>query len=147
MGGRRWTEEELAYLEKYFGRLSNASLANKLNRSERSVKLKVNRLGYGPKISYEGLISLHQVYILARGKTSLHTDTRLKWKSAMEKDGIKIYSFRLYSSGNRRYLDMMALEDFWDWAEKHPDFINLESMEDGVLGPEPMWLTERRRAL
>lgn len=45
MAGRRWTEEELAYLEEKADSKSTYAIAKELNRSYHSVNLKASRMG------------------------------------------------------------------------------------------------------
>lgn len=45
MAGRRWTEEELAYLEEKADSISTYAIAKALNRSYHSVTIKASRMG------------------------------------------------------------------------------------------------------
>lgn len=60
MGARKYTEEEIEYIEKYYGHMSNKNIAKKLGRSTRNngvcISRKAQELGLGNSYEYcEGI--------------------------------------------------------------------------------------------
>ena len=47
MGGKKWSEKEIDYLNSMWGRYNLNALAKKLNRTVEAVKVKSERLGLG----------------------------------------------------------------------------------------------------
>ena len=50
MARRNWTEQEEAYIDKFYEKRGVSYLANKLNRTEISVKRKAQSLGNNPYV-------------------------------------------------------------------------------------------------
>lgn len=58
---KRWTPEELAYLQDSWGVYSIETIAKNLNRSINAVRLKAQRIGLGdPTLHFDG-ITVHQL--------------------------------------------------------------------------------------
>ena len=55
--GRKWTNEEVEYLEKFYNRRGVGYIAKKLNRTENSIKRKAQRLGYNAYVCEELYLS------------------------------------------------------------------------------------------
>jgi hypothetical protein len=131
-----WTEEEVDYLESNWGSLSINGIAKHLNRSFHSVKMKARRLGLSdPLLHFDG-ITLHQLSSVLN-----ISDTVLRhW--------VKQYDFpakqKLFVK-ERRVL-VVKYKDFWDWAKRNKQMIDFSRLEPNILGPEPSWVKEKRKA-
>lgn len=43
-------------------------------------------------------------------------------------------------------VEVVDIEEFWKWAEKNKSELNFANFNDGVLGKEPSWVKEKRKA-
>lgn len=57
MGGKKWSEKEIDYLNSMWGRYNLNALAKKLNRTVEAVKLKSERLGLGGGLKAQDAIT------------------------------------------------------------------------------------------
>lgn len=57
MGGKKWSEKEIDYLNSMWGRYNLNVLAKKLNRTVEAVKLKSERLGLGGGLKAQDAIT------------------------------------------------------------------------------------------
>jgi hypothetical protein len=133
-----WTKEEDSYLMDNWGKKSLGSIAKNLNRSESGVKIKVVRLGLGAFLDAGEYISFNQLSIaLGRGTASSYTIT--SW--------VKNRNFPLkYKTVNNCRFRVVYLDDFWKWAEQNRTFIDFSKVEENILGAEPSWVKEQRKA-
>jgi len=133
---RKWTEEEIRFLEDRWGSISVRSIAKHLGRSINSVKLKAARIGLSdPRIMFDG-ITIHQLSLaLNKSYNSLKTWINRYGMPARR----KVFS-------NKSRVWVISYDDFWVWAERHKELINLAKMEPGTLGPEPEWAKIKRKA-
>lgn len=133
---KRWTPEELAYLQDSWGVYSIETIAKNLNRSINAVRLKAQRIGLGdPTLHFDG-ITVHQL----SKALNISYSIILNW--------IQRYNFpawRKKFSKNWRVL-VVTYKDFWKWAEEHKHMIDFSRLEENLLGPEPEWAKEKRNA-
>ncbi len=137
MGIKRWTQEEIEYLESRWGELSVPGIAQRLGRSVEAVLIKANRLGLGGHLSGGTKITLSRL-CKALGKAGYYHSATTRWISL----GLPV-SYRKTVRGRHIMID---IDDFWEWAEKNKDVVNLSLMPEGALGREPGWVKEARRA-
>lgn len=131
---RHWTKEELEYLDNSWGRVTIPGIAKKLGRSVNAVKLKAQKTGHTRHL-HSGLC----VTCLQLAQAINHDyDTVRNWA----KYGLHI---KKQASVKVKY-DVIDIEDFWKWAESHKQLIKFDRIEPLVLGPEPEWVAEARRA-
>ena len=133
-----WTAEQIEYLESAWGDISLPTLAKKLGRSINAIKLKANRIGLGRYLESGEYITLNQLMI-ALGHTCSNSYSTISW---IEKRGLPIKNKRVI---NRVYR-IINLKDFWNWAENNRTFIDFSKFERKILGPEPAWVEEQRKA-
>lgn len=133
---KRWSSQEKEYLESYWGVISLKGIATNLNRSVETVKKKAQQIGLSdPKFSFEG-ITLHQLSKYLNMSYSAITGWVKKHEFPAKK--------KLFGCKSRIWV--VKIEDFWDWAEKHKQFIDFNRFEKNSLGPEPDWTKAKRNA-
>lgn len=134
--GKRWTEEEVAYLQDKWGSININTIAKNLNRTVLGVKLKAQRLGLGNPLTHIDGITIHQL------SESLNT------QYSIIKNWIKKYDFpaKRKRLTNKQFVWIVTYEDFWNWAEKHKQMIDFSRIERLSIGPEPEWVEEKRKA-
>lgn len=131
-----WTQEELLYLEEKWGVISIKAIARNLGRSIEGVKLKAQRMGLrDPRMNFEG-ITINQL-----GKAIGREYSTLKgW--------IKRYGMpakkKIFSQESR--VLVISYSEFWKWAEQYKELMNFAKMESNILGAEPEWVKEKRKA-
>lgn len=129
-----WTKEELDYLSDSWGTVTIPKIAENLGRSVNAIKLKATRIGLGRHIHSGTYITVNQLAIAIK-----HDYWTVKnWA----KYGLKIRNRR---SVNKSY-KVVEIEDFWKWAESHKPLIHFDRIEPLILGAEPKWVQEARRA-
>lgn len=134
--GKTWRKEEVEYLNDSWGAVRIQSIADKLNRSLNSVKLKAHKLGLGDaRFHFDGITLFQLSYALGTSYSVLRG-----W--------VKKYEFpaqrKVFTKTNR--VAVVRFEDFWKWAEVNKAMIDFSRMEKNTLGPEPEWVTVKRDA-
>lgn len=137
MGGRLWTDEEITYLEESWGSVSITTMAKKLNRSEGAIIYKSKYLKLGGFIDAGELISLNKL-LAALGQGNSLSWVRQKYIN----NGLPVIS----KCVSKRRVLKVSIDEFWKWAEKNKSLLNFARFEKGVLGVEPDWVEEKRRA-
>lgn len=134
---KRWTNDEIEYLESYWGEISIPSIARKLERSINAVKKKANQMGLGRHIHSGEYITYNQLMKTLRGETCSYTD--ISW---IKNRGLPVK----YKKTMKMKYRVIYLDDFWTWAEKNRTFIDFSKVEENILGKEPEWVKEQRKA-
>ena len=135
MGAKKWTAEEIEYLEDSWGKKSIATIAKNLNKSKNAVINKKNRLGLGPFIDRQGY------YTMKRLTDALGVDCNgYKTISWVEKRGLKTHRLKCNKQTHR----VIDIYEFWEWAEKNQDFLDFSRFEKRALGAEPEWVDKKR---
>lgn len=129
-----WTAEEIEQLDEYWGVYTIPKIAAIIGRSVNAVKLKATRLGLGRHIHSGTYITVNQLAIAIKH----HYGTVRNW----EKYGLPT---RCKKSINKVY-KIIDIEDFWTWAAEHKHLIHFDRIEPLILGAEPDWVAESRRA-
>lgn len=133
---RRWSDEDIEYLESSWGAVSIKGIAKKLGRSINAVKLKAQRIGLDDARTHYDGITVSQL------SSVLNTDygTLKNW--------IKSYSFpakkKTFAVENK--VLVVAYDDFWKWAEDNKHMLDFSRLERLSIGPEPEWVEEKRKA-
>lgn len=134
---RNWTQEELDYLQDKWGSISLKSLAQNLGRSIEAIKLKAGRLGLGDaRMNFDG-ITINQ---LSRALDKSYGQIVKYW---IPDYGLPVRK-KLFANSARVLI--IGYEDFWKWAERHKELINLAKMDSNTLGAEPAWAKVKRKA-
>lgn len=137
MGTKNWSEEEIEILEDKWGTVSIPQIAKVLGRTIHSIKCKAYKIGLGTFIDSGEYITFNK-FVKAIGHGGSY--------SFLEKRLLKIdFPIKYKKSINKRY-KVIYLNDFWKWAEKHKQDISFAKFEKGMLGEEPSWVEEKRKA-
>ncbi|MYL45032.1 hypothetical protein GLV94_05205 [Virgibacillus halodenitrificans] len=136
MKRRRWTPEEIYFLEDSWGTISIKGIAKKLDRSVNSIKLKAQRIGLDDaRLHFDG-ITVHQLADVLNISYSLIK----RW--------IQIHNFparkKIFSSEHKVWV--VSYQKFWEWAENNKQMIDFSRLERNILGAEPEWVEEKRKA-
>ncbi len=135
---RVWTSEEEEFLSENWGRVSVDSLCKQLNRSRNAINVRVQRLHLPPFLESGEYVTFNQL-LLALGYSVSSSSYKLKswWRDR----GFPMRRQRRGSSVVR----VVNLDEFWEWAEKNRNFLDLSKMEPFALGKEPEWVDLQRR--
>ena len=135
--GRNWTQEEYDYLQDKWGTISLKGIAKKLNRSENSIHIKVQRLGLGAFLESGEYVSWNQ-FLKALGILGGSGYKQISW--------VRNRSFPIKTKKvNDCSFKVVYLEDWWKWAEQNKYFLDFSSFDNMALGEEPAWVKEKRR--
>ena len=135
---RAWTAEEEKYLSDYWGTHSMKGIAEKLGRTEIAIQVRASRLKLGPFLESGDYVSLNILHNELRSKSHGGGYTLNQWIDKglpVIKKKVKNCSFKVVN-----------LEEFWKWAKKNRTLIDFSQLEENVLGKEPDWLPDQRRA-
>lgn len=125
--GRKWTNEEVEYLEKFYNRRGVGYIAKKLNRTENSIKRKAQRLGYNAYVCEE-------LYLSTIAKC-FHCDIAVikRW---IDKFGLPCR----YIQRGQIKCGLVDGKKFWKWANNHKDIIPWSKYVKYTILPEPDWI-------
>lgn len=132
---RFWTEEELSYIERYFGLYPLKTLSKKLNRSESAIKGKCAKLGLTSALNNTGLLSTNDL-AKALGFNRKTIWNFIKYKGLPAKKQVVLKNGEFWR---------IKIEDFWNWLEENKDLVDLSKLEKNIFGIEPEWVDEKRR--
>lgn len=134
---RKWTNEELKYLESSWGNISIPSIANKLNRSVNAVNVKAHKIGLGNFIEQGDYITFHQlINTLGLQPSSQYLEQRL----------VKLnFPFKTKKIISKR-IKIVYLDEFWKWCKNNKNKISFANFEKNALGLEPEWVDDKRKA-
>lgn len=133
---RAWTSDEIRYLQEKWGTASFATMANVLKRTPSAIKQKARNLKLGPFKESGDYVTVNQLHKTVCG-----------WKWTVQKDDswIKKRNFPVrYQQVLKRKIKVVGLDDWWEWAEKHQDFLDFSKFEKYSLGAEPDWVEAKR---
>lgn len=134
---KKWTSEDLSYLEDNWGTFSLKTIAEHLDRSECSILNKVQKLGLGSFLENGDYVSWNQ-FLKAIGVKSGGSYRNISW---IENKGFPVKFKRV----NKCSFKVVCISEFWKWAEKNRSFIDFSRFEENALGLEPEWVKEKRR--
>ena len=138
MNGRRWTTEEIVYLQENYGKYSIPNLAKKLGKSVAAIKVMRQRLGLGAFLMCGEYVSLNQLLLTISGGASTYSYKMTSW---VKNRGLPIHTKKVEKCSFR----VVYLDEFWEWAEKNRSFLDFSKMEPLALGEEPLWVAEQRK--
>jgi hypothetical protein len=134
-----WTAEETQYLSDHWGQISINTIAKNLNRTVNAIVIRATRLGLGPYLEAGEYVVLNQLMLaLKNGCAQGFAYTYNQWVEKglpVKMKKVKKCSFKV-----------IYLDDWWDWAEMNRTIIDFSRLEPGILGKEPAWVDEQRRA-
>lgn len=137
MSRRAWTVEEVEYLKDRWGLSPLPNIAKKLDRTECAVRNKIYKLDMGGFFDNSDCITMHKL-LSELGYSTNHTYALTSW---IEKRNFPVRYRRIK---NKRY-KIVALDEFWVWAEENQSFLDFSKLEKYSLGPEPTWVDEKRK--
>lgn len=126
---REWTEEEVAYLEKFYEKRGVDFIAKKLKRTLHSVKRKAQKLGYNAYVCED-------LYVKMVAKC-FDCDSRVinRW---IDNYGLPC---RIVKRGQAT-CKLISAKAFWKWAKDHKELIPWSKYERFTILPEPEWVEE-----
>ena len=131
MGGRKWTDEEIAKLEEWAGMFTVEQMAKKLGRSWNAVNLQIGRLGIpGIRRGTEHL-SMRQLSIV------VGIDSRTIYKKWVAKGGLKPM--------RKGSMVMFSQDRVIRFMRDHPDYWNARLITDDSLFLRYPWYQEKKR--
>lgn len=132
---RNWTQEEIEYLEDYYGKHSMKTLMQNLDRTASAITNKVNRLGMGRWYSRQEGITLGE---FAKATGIMHSTLR-NW--------MKIHDLPVHSKKIRETrFYFIHMDKWWKWAATHRQMVEWDKIDRLAIGPEPFWVAEARKA-
>ena len=135
-----WSQEDINFLEDHVGSYSFTYIAEKLGRTVVAVENMARKVGLGNPRAVAGYFSLVRVADIL----SLDPMVLIRWIDKYDFPAQKKSLTRQRTSSSKQYRYSIDPEEFWKWAEKHKHLINFSKMEDGVLLPEPNWVSRQR---
>lgn len=130
MSGRRWTEEEIEYLEDAIGSKTVSQIARRLGRSFDSVNLKLNRMGLLGFEKSTDLLTMNQLCIMFGVQSRT---VKKKWVGK----GLKM--------GKRGNYLVFRQEEVIRYLKNHPEDWNANDITDDTLIMRYDWYKEKRK--
>ncbi|MCP3764742.1 DNA-binding protein [Domibacillus sp. A3M-37] len=133
--GRKWTGEDVSFLQKRVGSCSLSAIAKQLNRSEVAVLLKLKKLGLGNTKNATGLLTGSELAeALNVDRKTVHHWVQFHGLEATSR--ITCYE---------RKFCLIDVDSFWQWAEQNQKKIDFSIIEKHTLPPEPEWVDDARK--
>jgi len=132
---RKGTEDEINFLKDNVGIIKVPTIAEKLERTEEAVVIKMKRLGMGNTRNQEGYLNATQ---LAR---ILNVDPKTV-KLWINNHGLKC--LKKATRFEKKYY-FIKPEDFWIWASENRSKVDFSKIEPRMILPEPEWFIEESR--
>ena len=132
---RKWTKEEETLLTDLWGNKSIEVIAKIMKRTVLSLKIKAVRMKLGPMIrnNYD-LITISDICDILNVPRDRITTT---WVNL----GLNLKKKKLT---NRMSYYVITWEDLMIFLENNPNEWDSRCVEENILGPEPLWLKEKR---
>lgn len=138
MGNKTWTQEEIDFLEDKYGILSIKAIAAHLNRTPGAIINKKVKMRLGSFLESGEYVTFNQL-VKALNITGGIGYKQTSW--------IKNKRFPIkYKQVLECKFQIVYLKDFWRWAKKNRTMINWARVEKNVLGLEPDWVDDQRKA-
>lgn len=132
-----WTPEETEYLQENWGNVSMDSMSIHLKRTKAAIQLRASKLGLGPFLDNGYKYVTKNALFVALG----HNSNGYKNISWIQNRGLQIHRIKV----KNHYFDVIYLDEFWKWAYENQSFLNFSKFEKYALGPEPKWVSEKRK--
>ncbi|WP_195940936.1 hypothetical protein [Romboutsia sp. 1001713B170131_170501_G6] len=134
MENRKWSKEEIEYLQDKWGIDSIKNMAKKFNRTELAIVTKANRLKLGAYLENGDYITFNELL------NALSTKPRFL-REKLIKNGCPIK----YKRVKNNKFKIIYIKDFWKWAENNKHILDLSELERNTLGKEPNWVDQKRK--
>lgn len=133
---KRWTEEEIEFLEEKWGAISRGSIAKNLNRTISAVTSKSVKLGLGNPLMHIDGLTISQL------SKVLNVDY------GIIRNWIDKYDLpaRYKNLAIEKKTWIISYEDFWNWSEQNKQMIDFSRLDRLAIGPEPEWVDYKRKA-
>lgn len=138
--GKNWTQEELDYLTDNWGSVSITTLSKNLGRSVDAIMHKRHKLRLGPFIEASEMVSFSQVVKALCGREGSSGWANYSW---CKNRGFPLHKVRI---SKKKFCRMVRLSELWEWLWEKRSFLDFSGFEKGMLGKEPAWVDEKRRA-
>lgn len=132
---RKWTKEEITFLHENVGNMKVPTMAEKLNRTEEAIVVKMKRLGIANTSNQTGYLLVNQLAKLLKVD---HNTVKL-W---ILNHGLKCVT-RATRFSKKFYF--IQPEDFWNWAELNKEKVDFSKIEPKSILPEPEWFEAERK--
>jgi DNA-binding CsgD family transcriptional regulator len=132
---RKWLPTEEEYFQLAWGNKPVDEIAKELRRTVFSLKVKAIRMGLGSMISNSDKLSISEV-------SELLNVTRDRIMDNWSKNGLNIESIIL---GQKRSYYQISYDDLIVFLKNNPYEWDSRNIEEGMLGPEEEWLTDKRK--
>lgn len=132
---KEWSEEDLLFLEDNIGTYKLSTIANKLNRSYESVRVKMTRLGLSNTKQHTGLVTIGELASIVK----VDRNTIMEW---VKRHGLP--SVKKTTRESREFYFVNPV-DFWEWAFQYKGKVQFSTIEELTLLPEPDWVADERR--
>ena len=123
--GKRWSNEEIRYLEDNWYHVTNKYIANKLKRTESSVSTKAYKIGLSTKMLY---YSVYEVSLMlgvskakinrniVQGKLKAYKDRTLHKRFSIKEEDLKEWMINNQDAWDSRKLtvNFFSIKDEWD---------------------------------
>ena len=124
---KKWTEKEVAYLEKYYEKVGTEFIAKKLGRSKISVRKKAGKIGYNAYIC-------EKLYVRTIARC-FHSDPSVIYRW-IDKFGLPFTKVKR----GEMICKLIDVDKFWKWAEVNKELIPWSKYEEHSILPEPLWV-------
>lgn len=132
---KMWSKEEVEYLENNWGMKSIKTMSKTLNRTEKAILQKRNRLKLGAFLNNGDYITFNQLLKTVGYKSN---DTT---RNAWTKRGLPLSNKKV----NNNSFKVIQIDKFWKWAEENQTFLDFSRFIRFSLGKEPSWVEPKRQ--
>jgi len=132
---RNWTSDEITYLKDNVGLYKLTTIAQNLDRSYESVRVKMTRIYLSNTKSQTGYLTFHELATLLK----VDRNTVKGWA---ENHNLPYFK---KATRARKYFYFVDPSDFWEWAEQHKDKVQFSDIDPHSIPPEPEWVENERR--
>lgn len=134
--GKHWSEDEIKYLKDNYDTKPPRLIANKLNRTQESVRVMIKKLNLSAySVSNCDYITIWQLSSMIN-VTAL---TINNWINTY--DDFPVVNKKYYSHVHK----LIIFYEILPWLSNHQDLFNTIHMEKYVFGEEPEWLINKRK--
>lgn len=135
MPGKRWTQEEVEFLQDNWGVKPIPKIVKKLNRTPTAIECKALSLKLGPtKEANEYITAIEVARMMGIDKKAVY-----KWIAKYGLNAKKKIVSR------KKKLHLVTMPDLVKWLKANPDKWDSRKVDLYALGEEQPWLIEKRK--
>lgn len=136
---KRWSSEEIEYLQEGWGNTSIPFLAKQLKRTVTAVTVMAQKLGLGSFLdNNDEYITFHNLTVALGLGGASNSYKKISW---VKNRGLKTHRV----TRKNQTFEMISVDEFWKWAYENQAFLDFSKFEKYALGPEPEWVSEKRK--